>query len=120
MNKNNDSAGELNAPSTKLLLNPQPILDPRLTSQQDLGISSWQANSMTDSSVTINSQFNNNAKNMTTTNNNNYSSNNANLVKFSIKQIESTELNAALSMLFILLKIPFYRYAVLDALRHQS
>ncbi|CAH8641289.1 unnamed protein product [Schistosoma intercalatum] len=120
MNKNNDSAGKLNAPSTKLLLNPQPILDPRLTSQQDLGISSWQANSMTDSSVTINSQFNNNAKNMTTTNNNNYSSNNANLVKFSIKQIESTELNAALSMLFILLKIPFYRYAVLDALRHQS
>ncbi|CAH8677303.1 unnamed protein product [Schistosoma haematobium] len=120
MNKNNDSAGELNAPSTKLLLNPQPILDPRLTSQQDLGISSWQANSMTDSSVTINSQFNNNAKNMTTTTNNNYSSNNANLVKFSIKQIESTELNAALSMLFILLKIPFYRYAVLDALRHQS
>ncbi|VDP38165.1 unnamed protein product [Schistosoma margrebowiei] len=108
MNKNNDSAGELNAPSTKLLLNPQPILDPRLTSQQDLGISSWQANSMTDSS------------NMTATNNNNYSSNNANLVKFSIKQIESTELNAALSMLFILLKIPFYRYAVLDALRHQS
>ncbi|CAH8661371.1 unnamed protein product [Schistosoma margrebowiei] len=120
MNKNNDSAGELNAPSTKLLLNPQPILDPRLTSQQDLGISSWQANSMTDSSVTINSQFNNNTKNMTATTNNNYSSNNANLVKFSIKQIESTELNAALSMLFILLKIPFYRYAVLDALRHQS
>ncbi|CAI2735815.1 unnamed protein product [Schistosoma spindalis] len=125
MNKYNYSTGELNAPSTKLLLNPQPILDPRLTSQQDLGISSWQANSMTDSSVTINSQFNNNTKNMTTTtttnnNNNNYSSNNANLLKFSIKQIESTELNAALSMLFILLKIPFYRYAVLDALRHQS
>ncbi|XP_018645856.1 hypothetical protein Smp_153720 [Schistosoma mansoni] len=85
MNKYNDSISELNAPSTKLLLNPQPILDPRLTSQQDLGISSWQANSMTDS-----------------------------------PQIESTELNAALSMLFILLKIPLYRYAVLDALRHQS
>uniref|UniRef100_A0A5K4ETU3 VIR_N domain-containing protein n=1 Tax=Schistosoma mansoni TaxID=6183 RepID=A0A5K4ETU3_SCHMA len=119
MNKYNDSISELNAPSTKLLLNPQPILDPRLTSQQDLGISSWQANSMTDSPVTINPQFNNSTKNITTTNNN-YSSNNANLMKFSIKQIESTELNAALSMLFILLKIPLYRYAVLDALRHQS
>ncbi|CAH8678563.1 unnamed protein product [Schistosoma rodhaini] len=118
MNKYNDSISELNAPSTKLLLNPQPILDPRLTSQQDFGISSWQANSMTDSSVTINPQFNHNTKNITTTNN--YSSNNANLMKFSIKQIESTELNAALSMSFILLKIPLYRYAVLGALRHQS
>ncbi|VDP34224.1 unnamed protein product [Schistosoma curassoni] len=46
MNKNNDSAGELNAPSTKLLLNPQPILDPRLTSQQDLGINALRHQSV--------------------------------------------------------------------------
>ncbi|CAH8569068.1 unnamed protein product [Schistosoma turkestanicum] len=114
-NKYDHLIGELNTPSTKLLLNPQPMVDPRLTSQQDLGINSWQTSSMTDSSVAVNSQLN-----ITTPINNNYNSSHTNLTKFSIKQIEATELNATLSMLFILLKIPFYRYALLDALRQQS
>ncbi|TNN20338.1 Protein virilizer isoform 2 [Schistosoma japonicum] len=111
-NNYNHSVTELNSPSTKLLLNSQPMLDSRLTLDHDTGSDSRQIYPTINSIATINSQH----INMKNTTNN---SSNTNLIKFSIKQIESTELNAALSMLFILLKIPFYRYAVLDALRHQ-
>ncbi|CAH8637973.1 unnamed protein product [Heterobilharzia americana] len=102
-NKADNSVSELNTPSTKLLLNPLPVSDPRLSSQE-LRMDSNRNNPITDSTSATSVQQQ-------------IKLSNTNMMKFSVKQIDSAELNAALSMLFILLKIPTYRHAVLDALR---
>ncbi|CAH8825008.1 unnamed protein product [Trichobilharzia szidati] len=114
-NRTDHLVSELNTPSTKLLLNPQPILDPRLSTQK-LSIDACRV----DNTLPSDSEANVLQPPPPSLKQQQQQVNPTNAIKFSIKQIESTELNAALSLLFILLKIPVYRYAVLDALRQQA